>query len=247
MVENARPKEPIIETVSWQRDQIVAAEVASLTFEGQGVARVDGMVVFVRGAVPGDLADVRLTKVKRSFAEGEAVAIRRPSSWRMAPLCAHFGVCGGCSSQDLQYAKQVEFKTQQVAESLSHIGGLAAEMLPALHMSSPWRYRNKMEFAFGNRPGGGLFLGLMRRGSYHEVTPIDDCLLTSPRVMRAVRSVEAFLGDQGLQAFDVKERTGVLRHLVVREGRRTEELLLNVVTTSAACAAARTRHGARRR
>lgn len=213
----------------WHRDEIVEAEITSLTYEGQGVARVEGMVMFVRGGLPGDVARVRLTKIKRSFAEAEAVAIVKPSPWRVEPRCAHFGVCGGCVSQNLRYDKQLEFKTANVRESLERLGGLSADVRPALGMSDPWRYRNKMEFAFG-AAGGQTYLGLMARGSYDEVVPIEHCHLASERAMQAVRAGETFARGQGLFPYAPRQRTGSMRHLVVREGRNTGDLMLNVIS-----------------
>jgi 23S rRNA (uracil1939-C5)-methyltransferase len=190
------------------------------------------MVVFVRGGLPGDTVRARLTKIKRSFAEAEATAILEASPWRVEPRCPHFGVCGGCASQSLSHAKQVEYKTQHVRESLQHIGGLDVEVRPALHMAQPWRYRNKMEFAFGERDGQA-YLGLMERGSFFSVVDITECYLTSERTLQAVHSVEGYVRGQGWSVFKPRERTGSLRHLVIREGLRTGDLMLNLVTTSA--------------
>ena len=114
----------------WRRDEIVEAEIGSITFEGQGVARVDGTVIFVRGALPGDVVRARLTKVKTSFCEGEAVSIVRPSAWRVEPRCRHVGVCGGCVCQGLRYDKQLAYKAANVRESLERIGGLSLDVRP---------------------------------------------------------------------------------------------------------------------
>jgi len=217
----------------WHRDEIVDVHIESLTYEGQGVARIEGMAVFVRGALPGDSVKARLTRIKKSYAEAQTVTITQPSPWRVRPLCPHFGVCGGCVSQDLLYEKQVEYKSRQVRETLQHIGGLDVEVRPALAMADPWRYRNKMEFAFGESDGK-LYLGLMQRGAFDTVVEIRQCFLTTERTMAAVRAVEGFARGLGEQALQPRTRTGALRHLVVREGRRTGDLLLNLVTTSAA-------------
>lgn len=214
-----------------RRDDIIEVDVTDLTFEGQAVGRSGGMVVFVRGAVPGDSARVRLSKIKHSFAEGQAVQITRPSAWRVAARCEHFGVCGGCISQDLDYPQQLEFKRRNVSDALKRIGGLRLDVLPTLGMPEPWRYRNKMEFAFGEQ-AGNLYLGLMRRGAYDEVVPINLCHLATERAMLAVRSVEDWARRRGLHAFEPHARSGSLRHLVIREGRRSGELLINLVTTS---------------
>ncbi len=193
---------------------------------------MQGMAVFVRGALPGDVARIRLTKAKKNFAEAEAIKIVTPSPWRVQARCEHFGVCGGCISQDLTYQKQLDFKTQQVKENLQHIGGLDLEVRPARGMTEPWHYRNKMEFAFGEA-AGQVYLGLMKRGAFDQVVPINVCHLATPRAMQAVRLVESFVRQHDLHAFDPRTRSGTLRHLVVREGMRTGDLMLNLVTTSA--------------
>jgi len=216
----------------WHKEDIVETTITSLTFEGQGVARVGGMVLFVRGGVPGDAVRVRLTKIRKSFAEGEVIDITQPSPWRVAARCPHFGVCGGCASQNLSYDRQLANKAQQIREAIEHIGGLDVEVLPTLGMPEPWHYRNKMEFAFGEGDGGP-YLGLMERASYERVTEIEQCFLATPRMMQAARRVETFARSAGLYAYRPRDRTGTLRHLVVREGRRTGDLMLNLVTTSA--------------
>jgi 23S rRNA (uracil1939-C5)-methyltransferase len=219
----------------WHRDEVVDVSIESLTYEGKGVAHVEGMAVFLRGALPGDTVKARLTRIKKSYAEAQVVAVTQPSPWRVEPRCPHFGVCGGCASQDLLYEKQVEYKTRQVRETLQHIGGLNVEVRPALAMADPWRYRNKMEFAFGESDGR-VYLGLMQRGSFDTVVEIKECFLSTERTMVAVRFVEGFGRQLGEHPLQPRSQTGSLRHLVVREGRRTGDLLLNLVTTSALAA-----------
>ncbi len=211
----------------------VEAEVASLTFQGRGVARVGRLALFVQGGLPGDVVRVRLTKVKRSYGEGEATALIRASSWRVAPRCRHFGACGGCTLQDLVYPMQLEQKARQVADALAHIGGLEADVRPALGMDDPWHYRNKMEFAFGQR-ASMPYVGLLHRGSFYAVEETHECHLATARAMEVVRAVERWAVSAGWTAYDVRTRNGLLRHLVIREGLRTGDLMVNLVTTSGA-------------
>lgn len=216
-----------------RRGQRVPLEIASLTHEGQGVARLDGYVVFVRGALPGDQAEVELTKIRRSFAEGQAVNIVRQSPWRVPARCEHFGQTGGCLVQDLAYDKQLEYKTEQVREALTHIGGLNVEVLPTLGMADPWRYRNKMEYAFG-QAGPVPYLGLMRKGSFDEVVPGVDCQLAGERTVAAARLAEDYARHARLPAFAPRTQAGAARTLVVRESLRSGDLMVNLVTTAAA-------------
>ena len=115
---------------------------------GKALAKVDGLVVFITGAVPGDTADLRITKKKSSYAEAEAIRINIPGPDRVEPVCAHFGTCGGCKWQDLRYEKQLEYKQQQVVDNLVRLGGLELPSIaPILASPRVTHYRNKLEFA----------------------------------------------------------------------------------------------------
>lgn len=208
---------------------ILDLTIETLAYGGQGLGHADGFVVFVRGAVPGDLARVRVTKRKRGFAEARLLELVQPSSLRVAPACGHTESCGGCEWQTVDYDAQLEYKQRQVVESLQHIGGLDGFAVePILGMDPPWRYRNKMEFSFGSDGEGGLLLGLHRRGSWREIIELDDCRLTSGRVNEARRAVAEGCRALGLMPYSQVEHVGLLRHLVVREGLSSSDLLVNL-------------------
>ena len=200
-----------------------------MSYGGRGVGRVDGFVVFVSDAAPGDLLRARLVKVKKTFAEAEPVRIDESSPDRVAPRCPHFGPCGGCLWQHLDYAAQLRSKDAIVAESLRHLGGLAEVPLrPIIPTDEPWYYRNKMEFSF--QPSGRL--GLHRRGRWDEIVDLYTCYLQSPRTAEILNDVRGFVRDAGLTCYDPRTHQGLLRHLVIREGRHTGDLLLAVVTST---------------
>ena len=207
-----------------------------MSYGGRGVGRVDGFVVFVDDAAPGDRLRARLRKVKRSFAEAEPVRIEEPSADRTVPRCPHFGPCGGCLWQHLDYAAQLRAKQAIVEESLRHLGGLdQVAMRPILGPEDPWYYRNKMEFSF--HPGGRL--GLHRRGRWDEIVDLSTCFLQSPRTAEILTEVREFVRAHDIPCYDPKTHQGLLRHLVIREGRATGELLIAVVTASEHFAQAR--------
>jgi 23S rRNA (uracil1939-C5)-methyltransferase len=182
----------------------------------------------VRGALPGDRMRARVTKRKRRHAEALAVELLRPSSERVPRRCPHDEDCGGCEWQALPYERQLDFKQSQVDEALGRIGGLEGYVLePILGMDDPWRYRNNMEFSFGVHEGA-LVLGLHRKGSWSEIVEIDDCLLASERANAARAAVAEVARELGLEAYDRVGGHGLLRHLVVREGRASGDLLLNL-------------------
>lgn len=212
---------------------LVDLDIATLAYGGQGVARVDDFVVFVRGAVPGDRVRARVTRRKKSHAEARTVELLSPSPRRVSPACTHFADCGGCEWQTLDYAAQLEFKQQQVVDSLLRLGHLEGYELETIRgMGHPWRYRNKMEFSFGEPDDGTPRLGLHRRGSWREIVEIEDCCLASSRMNRARRAVAEAARALHLRPFSREGHHGLLRHLVVREAKASHDLLLDLFVTS---------------
>ncbi len=212
---------------------ILELDVTTLAYGGQGVARHDDFVVFLRGAVPGDRVRARVTRRKRSHAEATTLEVLTPSPRRCAPTCAHAHECGGCEWQTLSYDAQLEYKAQQVADSLERLGHLTGfTQEPVRGMAHPWRYRNKMEFSFGQSEDGRPLLGLHRRGSWHEIVELHDCHLASERMNLARASTLEACRSLGLTPYNRHRHEGLLRHLVVRESATSGDLLLNLFVTS---------------
>lgn len=205
----------------------VHVAVDRLAYGGRGVGRVDGLVVFVAGGAPGDLVRARVARVKRSYAEAEAVAVVAPSADRVSPRCPHFGPCGGCAWQHVAYPAQARAKEAIVRESLEHLGGIAdVDVRPVVAADDPWYYRNKMEFSF--HPDGTL--GLHHRGDWNRIEPVEVCYLQSAESVAIVRAVRAFARVRGLPAYDPITHQGFLRSLIIREGRRTGDRLVGLIT-----------------
>ncbi len=204
--------------------------IDSLAYGGNGVARLDGFVVFVKRGLPGDLVRARVTKVKRSHAEAEAFEVVEPGAPRVDAPCLHFPTCGGCRYQDLDYNAQLEAKAGQVRDALARIGGMRdLELEPAVPAESIFHYRNKLEYSFTSTPGGAG-LGFHRAGRWDEVLDIEKCWLTTD-LGNAIRdAARAWARAEGLQPFDQETQRGYLRHLVVREGRNTGQALVTLVT-----------------
>jgi 23S rRNA (uracil1939-C5)-methyltransferase len=211
-------------------DEEVELQVDSLAYGGNGVARLNGFVVFVRKGLPGDRVRARVTKVKRGFAEALATDVLEPSTHRVDAPCAHYPVCGGCRFQDLDYAVQVAAKEDQVRDALKRIGGIAEPPLePILPAESPFFYRNKMEYSFTQTPDGPT-LGFHKAGRWDEVLEIEKCWLTTDLGNSIRNAVRDWAREENLVAYDQTEHTGYLRHLVVREGRNTGQALVVLVT-----------------
>lgn len=212
------------------KGQELELRVDRLSYGGRGVARADGYVVFVPYTAPGDRVRARLVRVKRSFGEAEPVEVLEPSPDRTDPPCPYFGRCGGCTWQHLRYETQLAAKEQIVRESLERLGGLRdVPVRPILPAPQPFGYRNKMEFAFHPE----ATLGLHLRGHFDRVLEIEECLLPSPVASAILRDVKAFVRERGLPCYDPRTRQGLLRHLVYREGVRTGQVMVAVVTAPA--------------
>jgi 23S rRNA (uracil1939-C5)-methyltransferase len=202
--------------------------IDSLAYGGAGVARLDGYVVFVRDAVPGDRVRALVTKRKRAYAEARAVELIEPSPERIPPVADH----PGAPWQVLPYERQLEIKAQQVADALKRIGHLEGfELEPIVPAVEQWRYRNKLEYSFGTGDNGELVCGFHAPGSWERIVHIEDCLLASERGNAARRAALQWCRDRGLSAYDRRAQEGLLRNLVVREGRRTGELQVRLVTS----------------
>ncbi len=214
-----------------QTGDILELSVDTLAYGGQGIGRTDGFVVFVRGALPGDLVRVEVTRRRPGYAEARLLELVQPSPRRVAFRCDHPADVGGCEWQTLDYGAQVEFKRRQVCEALAHIGGLEhAEVTPVLAMDDPWRYRNKMEYSFASA-GGETVLGMHRRGSWRDVADVPDCRLAPLEMSRARQAVLTACRALDLPPYSSATHSGLLRHLVVRRGRVGGELLLNLFVT----------------
>jgi 23S rRNA (uracil1939-C5)-methyltransferase len=203
--------------------------VDRLAYGGAGVARTEtGYVVFVRGAVPGDRVRARIGKSKRSWAEAELVEVLEPSPERIEPKAAH----PGAPWQVLPYERQLEEKETQVRDALERIGGFEAPPVePIVPAEERFRYRNKLEYSFGNDESGELVLGFHRAGRWDLIDDVEDDILASERINEVREAVKAWCREEGLDAWDRDDQLGLLRNLVVREGRRTGQVQARVVTS----------------
>jgi 23S rRNA (uracil1939-C5)-methyltransferase len=223
--------------------------VDSFAQGGNGVARRDGYVLFVQGAIPGDRVRATVTKSKRDYGEARATEILEPSPERIEPRAAH----PGASWQVLPYERQLTEKQRQVEEALTRIGRFEAPpvktIVPAVEQ---WRYRNKLEYSFGTGAGGDgdgeLVLGFHRPGRWNDIDDVQDDILASEAINGVRERVKAWCREQGLSTYDRRSQQGFLRNLVVREGRRSGQLQARIVTSrgdfeSAQFAAAADAHG----
>ncbi len=204
--------------------------ISGLAAEGQAIGRHDGMVIFVEGAVPGDVADVLLLKKKRDYAQGKIKALKKASDLRTEPFCSHFGVCGGCRWQFLSYDKQVEYKQQIAEEAFKRIGKLEYPPFLPIVKADPTRYyRNKLEYTFSNRRWltqaevdsnnehlSRNALGFHVPGMFDRVVNIEHCYLQDSLSNDIRNEIYRFARQQDWTFYDIKTHSGFLRNLIIR-------------------------------
>ncbi len=219
--------------------------VENMAAEGKCISRLEGRVIFIEGAVPGDIVDVSLTRIKTSFLEGKAVAIKKLSDKRAEPFCEHFGLCGGCKWQNVQYTEQLAYKQQQVIDNLERLGGLTLPpLLPIVASQKTTHYRNKLEYSFTSHRwltreemnSGEDFqrdgLGYHLPKSFDKVFDVKNCYL-QPEPSNSIRlAIKELAVKNNIPFFDLRSQQGFLRTLCIRTANTGETMVILQVTSN---------------
>ncbi len=217
-----------------RRGDTLSVTIDDLAFGGEGVGRVGGYVVFVRGGLPGDRVRVRLIEARGRFGRGVIETVEEPSADRVEAPCPYFGRCGGCRLQHMAYAAQLAFKAKQVADCLARLGGMTSpELRPILPAPEIWGYRNKMEFTVGGTAEKPV-IGLHEADRYDAVLDIDRCLLQPDPLNALLDETRRQMRERRLMPYDQRGGEGLLRFLMLRHGRRTGEVMTNIVAAAPA-------------
>ncbi|MDD5764985.1 MAG: 23S rRNA (uracil(1939)-C(5))-methyltransferase RlmD [Candidatus Marinimicrobia bacterium] len=225
-----------------RKNQILELKIDRLAFGGAGIARVDDYIIFVGNeAVPGQIVSAQITQAKSTFAEAKIREIIQPGDQEIPAPCPYFHHCGGCKHQNIPYKLQTDYFHRQIVEIYQHLGQFDdIKVQPTIPSEKTLRYRNKMEFAFSNRrwrigqtdteKPENFALGLRVPGNYMKAIDIDDCLIAPEETPIVLRLVRTFALENHIPAFDTIRHDGFLRHLVLRKGEHTGNLMINIVT-----------------
>ncbi|GAB6011570.1 23S rRNA (uracil(1939)-C(5))-methyltransferase RlmD [Viscerimonas tarda] len=219
-----------------------AVEIIDIAAEGKAIAKVDNLVVFIPFVVPGDVVDLQITRKKNHYAEGKPIRFIKYSELRAEAFCEHFGICGGCKWQILPYSEQLKYKQKQVVDNLTRIGKIALpEIAPIMGSERTEFYRNKLEFTFSNKKwltleqitSGETFdnmnaVGFHIPGMFDKVLDIQKCWLQDDISNQIRNYIRDYCEKEGLSFFDLRNRGGLMRTLVVRTSS-TGELMVIVV------------------
>lgn len=214
------------------KNEIVSVEIDDLAYGGLAVGRVDGFVVFVEKALPGERVAVRITKKKANHAQGVIHEIERPSPHRItAPPCPLYGTCGGCTWQNFPYEQQLIWKQKQVEATIRHIGRQEEfPVLPIIGSPSHWRYRNKMEYTFSTNDQGQAILGFHLPSRYDRIFNVPACHIQPEPFDDMLRILTEYAREHKLSTYNPKNHQGFLRHAVMRHSFTTGESILVILT-----------------
>lgn len=225
-----------------KKGEILELTIESLAYGGKGVAKVDDFVIFVKNAIPGQTVKAFIYKKRSGYAEARPVEVIKESPNYTVPLCEHFKYCGGCTFQQLNYDEQIEQKKQQVIDAFQRLAGLDTVKIDKVIPSNTiYNYRNKMEFTFSNRrwilpdepkdAPQGFALGLHIPGRFDKILDINECHIQPKLGNEIINFVREKAIELKLKPYDQKTHIGFLRHLVLRFGVKTDEMMVNIVTS----------------
>lgn len=215
-----------------KKGQICEGIIECVKFPNKGIVRVDGREVIVKNGLEGQRVRFSVNKIRKGKCEGRLLKVLERSPLEIEAECPHFGVCGGCIYQNLPYEEQLRLKERQLKELLDSVCG-DYRFLGVKPSPLKKRYRNKMEFSFGDEfKGGPLALGMHKRGSFYDIVTVDGCQIADEDFGKILRCTLDYFQEQGVDFYHKMSHEGYLRHLLVRKGVRTGDILIDLVTTT---------------
>lgn len=205
--------------------------IEDLTHDGNGVAKIDGYPLFIQGALPGETAEIHVMKTLKNYGFAKVINILEKSPDRVEAPCVYFSQCGGCQLQHLSYEGQLKWKQNMVANVMKRLGKIDAPVLPVKGMEEPWHYRNKSQIPFAQNEAGQMVAGFYKTKS-HSIVDMERCLIQTGEADVVMADLKRELETLGVRPYDEKSHQGMLRHVVVRKGRATGEVMVVLVTKS---------------
>jgi 23S rRNA (uracil1939-C5)-methyltransferase len=213
-----------------EKNKIYQMNITGMGYKGEGVGKINNFTVFVEGAIEGENIKVKIVKVNKNYAFGKLMKIIEPSKKRTEPLCSTYKRCGGCSLQHMSYDAQLEFKRKRVEDAVSRIGKIDVAINPVIGMDNPYKYRNKVQLPVRLKKDE-IEIGFYAERS-HEIIGIDECLIQDEVSNRAAAVTKEWMKKYSISSYDETTSTGTVRHLVIRKGFKTGEVMIVIVTST---------------
>ena len=221
----------------YQKNQLLEVEITDITNDGEGVGKLDGYTFFIKDALIGDRVQFIVTKVKKTYGYGKVKTVITASEHRVKAKCPDARRCGGCQIQELSYERQLKFKRDKVVNNLIRLGGFEKEFLesvegPIMGMKDDcFRYRNKAQFPIGYDKEGNLIAGFYA-GRTHNIMPVDDCMIGASENKAILQAVLDWMKRYGISAYDEVLHKGIVRHVLIRKGFTSGELMVCLVVNA---------------
>ena len=219
--------------MEFKKNDLVQVEIEDIGHDGEGIGKVEGYTLFVKDAVIGDCVLARITKTKKNYGYARVEKVVTPSSFRVEPKCRFHRQCGGCQIQAMSYDRQLVFKLDKVRNNLLRIGGFTPEQIdavmePIVGMEEPWHYRNKAQYPVGYDKNGNLITGFYA-GRTHDIVANTDCALGAAENKWILEAVLSYMKENKVTAYDEKSGKGLIRHILIRTGFASREIMVCLV------------------
>lgn len=215
--------------MSLQKNDTAVVTIEDMTTDGDGIGKADGFTLFIKDAVVGDVAEVRVIKAKKTYGYGRIINIIKPSTDRVEAPCPVARTCGGCQIQEMSYESQLVYKQKLVAGNIARIGGISEyEMCPIIGMEEPFHYRNKAQYPVGRDNTGNIIIGFYARNS-HRIIDNTDCCIGAEGNSVILNKVRTFMQENGIAPYDEETHRGLVRHVLIRNGFKTGEVMVCLV------------------
>ena len=221
---------------TYQKGDVLTVTIEDLSDEGLGIGKADGYALFIKDTVVGDECKVKIMKAKKNYAFAHLEEVIKPSSFRITPLCKNAKACGGCQLQAMSYEAELAFKENKVKNNLIRIGGFSEDFIESIKetivgMDTPFRYRNKAQYPIGYDRNGNLVAGFYA-GRTHDIIPNTDCLLGREINKTILECILSFMSQEKISAYDEKTGKGLLRHVLIREGFTSGEIMVCLIVNA---------------
>lgn len=212
-----------------QKNDLIIVTIEDMTTEGEGIGKIEGFPFFIKDSIIGDNIQAKILKIKKNYGYAKIEKILTPSIDRVQPACDVARQCGGCQLQAMAYNKQLEFKRNKVKNNLKRIGGFQEiEVLPVIGMEHPWRYRNKTQVPFSLDKTGNIVAGFYA-GRTHSIIDHEDCLLAPEINRKIIATIKNYMNQYKIRPYDEKTQQGIVRHVLIRQGYTTGEIMICLV------------------
>ena len=219
--------------MEFEKNQILTVEIVDMTSEGEGIGKLDGFPFFIKDAIIGDKAQIRITRVKKNYAYGRLEKVLTPSPFRVEPQCAFHRQCGGCQLQAMSYEQQLRLKEAKIRNNLVRIGGFAPELIdeimePIVGMENPFHYRNKAQYPIGQDKEGNPVAGFYA-GRTHSIIANTQCSLGAGENQEILEIILAYMRKNHVSAYRESTGEGLIRHVLIRKGFCSGQIMVCLV------------------